>query len=125
MAGSAAAGGTIAVNYLLGLIPLPAVFLPWGGLATAIVGTLVGINIFWGLINLLPVYPLDGGNVTRYALLQADPWNGIRTSLWISVIAGSLVAFAGLFFLRSLFLAFLFGFLAYQSYQSLQGRSFM
>jgi membrane-associated protease RseP (regulator of RpoE activity) len=80
------------------------------------------VNVFWGVINLMPVYPLDGGNVTRYALLKADPWNGIRRSLWISVIAGAILAAVGLILFRSLFMALLFGFLAFQSYQSLQSR---
>ena len=69
----------------------------------------------------MPVNPLDGGTVTRYILIQTDPWNGVRTSLWISVIAGAAVAIAGLVFLRSTYMAILFGLLAFQSYQALQG----
>jgi hypothetical protein len=46
----------------------------------------------------------------------------VRKSLWISVIAGGLVALAGLIFLRSIFMALLFGLLAFQSYQALQRR---
>ena len=83
---------------------------------------LLWVNIFWGLINLVPVFPLDGGNVSRQLLLQADPMNGVRRSLWISVIAGALVAIAGLLLLRSIYMALLFGFLAFQSYQALQSR---
>jgi Zn-dependent protease len=83
---------------------------------------LLSVNIFWGLINLVPVYPLDGGNVARYALLQQDPRDGILKSLWISVIAGGIVAVLGLFAFRSVYMALLFGFLAFQSYQSLQNR---
>jgi Zn-dependent protease len=74
------------------------------------------------LINLAPVYPLDGGSVTRNVLLQADPLDGVRKSLWISVIAGAAIALAGLVFFRSIFMALLFGLLAFQSYQSLQHR---
>jgi len=69
----------------------------------------------------MPVYPLDGGNVTRYILTQTDPLNGLRTSLWVSVIAGAAVAFAGLVFLRSTYMAILFGLLAFQSFQAIQG----
>ena len=74
-----------------------------------------------GVDQSLPVYPLDGGNVSRNLLLQADPVDGVRKSLWISVIAGGLVALAGFFFFRSIYMAVLFGLLAFQSYQSLQG----
>jgi Zn-dependent protease len=83
---------------------------------------LLSVNIFWGLINLVPVFPLDGGNVARYVLLQYDPRGGVRKSLWLSVVAGAIVALLGLIYFRSIYMAFLFGFLAFQSYQSLQGR---
>jgi hypothetical protein len=46
----------------------------------------------------------------------------VRKSLWVSVIGGSLVAIGGLVFFRSVFMALLFGLLAFQSYQALQRR---
>ena len=124
IAGVVLTGGSITVNWLLGFIPLPAIAsVPFGGLVvTLLLATLVSVNVFWGLINLLPVYPLDGGNVARYLLLQYDPFDGVRKSLWLSVIAGGVVALLALLFLRSIYMAFLFGFLAFQSYQSLQSR---
>ena len=45
------------------------------------------VNIFWGLVNLLPVYPLDGGQIARELLELASPADGVRQSLWLSVIA--------------------------------------
>ncbi len=122
LAVSATLGGTIVPNYIFGFIPFPLVMFPTGW---EIVGSffinLLWVNIFWGFINLMPVNPLDGGTVTRYILIQTDPMNGVRTSLWISVIAGAAVAIAGLVFLRSTYMAILFGLLAFQSYQALQG----
>jgi stage IV sporulation protein FB len=117
-------GGTVLTSWLLGFIPVPSMaILPFGGnLLTMFVTALLWVNIFWGFINLMPVHPLDGGNVTRNALLQADPADGVRKSLWISVIAGALIALVAFFFLRSLYMAFLFGFLAFQSYQAVQSR---
>lgn len=122
--GVIASGGSIAVNWLLGFIPLPTLgSIPFGGnFLGALIALLLSVNIFWGLINLVPVYPLDGGNVARYALLQYDPRDGIRKSLWLSVIAGGIVAVLGLFAFGSIYMALLFGFLAFQSYQSLQNR---
>ena len=123
--GASLSGGSIITNWLFGLIPLPvAALLPFGGRVLSLLVTmLLWVNVFWGLINLLPVFPLDGGNVSRYLLLKADPIDGVRKSLWVSVIAGGLVALAGLLVLRSIYMAFLFGLLAFQSYQSLQGRA--
>jgi stage IV sporulation protein FB len=118
------AGGSIITTKLLGFIPLPGLaLLPFGGgILGALVTTLLWVNIFWGLINLMPVYPLDGGNVARYILLQVDPADGVRKSLWVSVITGGLIALVALVLLRSVYMALLFGLLAFQSYQSLQSR---
>jgi membrane-associated protease RseP (regulator of RpoE activity) len=117
-------GGSVITTRLFGFIPLPLnALLPFGGrVVSVMLSMLLWVNVFWGLINLVPVYPLDGGSVTRNVLIQADPMDGVRKSLWISVIAGGLVALAGLIFLRSIFMALLFGLLAFQSYQSLQSR---
>lgn len=118
-------GGSVLTNWLFGVIPLPTLAsVPFGGrVLNLFVLMSLWVNIFWGLINLLPVYPLDGGNVARYLLLKVDPVDGVRKSLWVSVIAGGLVAVTGLLLLRSIFMALLFGLLAFQSYQSLQGRT--
>jgi membrane-associated protease RseP (regulator of RpoE activity) len=117
-------GGSVITTRLFGFIPLPLnALLPFGGrFLSVMLSMLLWVNVFWGLINLVPVYPLDGGSVTRNVLVQADPIDGVRKSLWISVIAGGLVALASLIFLRSIFIALLFGLLAFQSYQSLQSR---
>jgi stage IV sporulation protein FB len=117
-------GGTIITTRLLGFIPLPGLaMLPFGGQILGLFVTLLlWVNIFWGFINLMPVYPLDGGNVARYILLQVDPADGVRKSLWVSVIAGGLIAIVALFLLHSVYMALLFGLLAFQSYQSLQSR---
>lgn len=120
---SALLGGTIIPNFVLGIIPFPIVFLPIGELATTFVMSMLWVNIFWGIVNLMPVNPLDGGAVARNILIQYDPWNGVRTSLWLSVITGALIAIAGFVFLRSTYMAFLFGLLAFQSYQALQAGS--
>jgi len=124
IAGVLLTGGSIITTRLLGFIPLPALaVLPFGGaLVSLFVTALLWVNIFWGFINLMPVFPLDGGSVTRNVLLQADPIDGIRKSLWVSVIAGALIALVAFFSLNSLYMAILFGFLAFQSYQSLHGR---
>ena len=117
-------GGSASVHWLLGFIPVPSAVLPTGGfIGNAIISTLLWVNVFWGLINLIPVYPLDGGQVSRHLLIKVDPWDGFRKSLWVSTIAGAIVAVAGLIFLRSIWIGLLFGLLAFQSYQTLQGRS--
>lgn len=85
----------------------------------ALVQSLLYINIFWGLVNLLPVYPLDGGQISRELCMAQFP-DGVVKSLWISVGVGAAVAFYGLTRMQSIFIALMFGMLAYSSYQTLQ-----
>jgi Zn-dependent protease len=121
LAGVAAAGGSVGVQFLLWIIPYPVAVLPSGGwLGNMILSMVLWVNVFWGLINLVPTQPLDGGNVMRQLLIRADPWNGVRKSLYVSLVAGIVMTVAGLL-LRQIFLAFLFGMLAYQSYMQLRG----
>jgi len=115
-------GGSIVITTLLGFIPMPIAGFPGGNsVINLLIVSLLWVNIFWGLINLVPVHPLDGGNVARHLFIKSNPWDGLRKSLWLSVIAGGVVAVVGLVFLRSIYMAFMFGFLAFQSYQMLQG----
>jgi Zn-dependent protease len=116
-------GGVITWTALFGIIPFPIAQITNGGdIINTLLLTLLWVNIFWGIINLMPVYPLDGGNVARYFLLQSDPLDGVRKSLWLSVITGGVIALAAFFIMRSTYMAFLFALLAFQSYQILQRR---
>ena len=84
------------------------------------IGGLLSFNIFWGLVNLLPVIPLDGGQVARELFEMADHWNGLVRCLWLSVITGVVVAAASWLFLHSVFMALLFASLAASNYMTLQ-----
>ena len=84
-----------------------------------IVDSLLYVNICWGLVNLLPVYPLDGGQISREVCMHMYS-DGVVRSLWLSVFAGGGMAVAGLLFFHQMFIAILFGLLAYSSYMTLQ-----
>ncbi len=77
------------------------------------------INIMWGAINLLPIYPLDGGQVSREVCQLSDPRRGVILSLQISMIAGIAMAIVGLSW-GDLLIVILFGYLAYSSYKTLE-----
>jgi len=81
------------------------------------VDDLLYVNIWWGIINLLPVYPLDGGRVSRQLFLVRNSHTGIFRSLQLSAIIGSLVAAYALWG-RNYYLCFMFGYLAYGSFQA-------
>jgi Zn-dependent protease len=81
---------------------------------------LIFINIFWGLINLLPVYPLDGGQVSRELFLVANPGRGIEWSLQLSIVAAiGIAVYAAFNFNQPIFVVMMFAFLAFASYQTL------
>jgi Zn-dependent protease len=44
------------------------------------------INLFWPIFNLLPIWPLDGGQVVRYSFLYASRSYGVQASLWLSLV---------------------------------------
>jgi len=50
------------------------------------------INFFWPLLNLLPVFPLDGGQVVRDFLSVFVPSRAVRASLTISATVAGAIA---------------------------------
>ncbi len=81
---------------------------------------LLFVNIFWGLVNLLPIIPLDGGQIARELLGLANPRDGLRQALWLSVISAAVAAILAYTKLHDTYLTFLFAYLAYNSYTALQ-----
>lgn len=85
-----------------------------------LVWMLLQINLFWPIINLLPVLPLDGGQIALQVLMQQDPWGGTQRALWLSIIAGGAMAVVALVVMHQMFTAMLFASLAFSSYLTLQ-----
>lgn len=84
---------------------------------------LLFVNIAWGLFNLLPIYPLDGGQLARIVSVLISPREGLRASLILSIVAA--VALALLSWQRShdMWMTILFGYFAYMNFTELQIRS--
>jgi len=91
------AAGPAAGFLLLGLV--------WGGVLLA--GTaergmpemahrayrdLIWINLAWGLLNLLPVWPLDGGQISRDVCSGFWGDQGVRISLGLSTVVAGVLA---------------------------------
>lgn len=129
--------GDLALTYLANLVGIQRFVqestpIPPRPVSFAIVNLLF-FNIIWGLVNLLPVWPLDGGKVSRELCQQYRERDGVRLSLQISLGVSVCVAVLGLVsyvakfsvipFLQldqSLLPTFFFGVFAYMSYQMLQ-----
>lgn len=81
----------------------------------SIVATIQMVNLFWSIINLLPVLPLDGGQLLRIALEGFFGMKGFKASLLIGMAFAVLLSFY--FFLVQAFLVGAFFFLfAFQTF---------
>ncbi len=84
-----------------------------------LVSDLLYINVLWGLLNLLPIYPLDGGQISREIFVKQSPGQGIAKSLKLSIFTASALAIYAAAGLQRTFLAFMCGYLAYLSITAL------
>jgi Zn-dependent protease len=79
------------------------------------------VNIGWALMNLLPVFPLDGGQIAMQLLMLRDSYGGMVRALQLSIGVAIVVALFALVTMRGegWYPALLFGSLAYSNYMSL------
>jgi Zn-dependent protease len=91
------------------------------------------MNLIWNLLNLLPIWPLDGGQITRELCTAVAPSRGVQIALGISFLLAALLAvhflmaaygkplpFLAWFNYGSTFSAVLFGLLAVENLMMLQ-----
>lgn len=83
----------------------------------ALVAFYIFPSVLWALLNLVPVWPLDGGHIMR-SIIQMRGGNQTQ-ALWISVIASALMAAYG-FSNGQQYMGFLFLILGVSNFQSLQ-----
>ncbi|MEO1996918.1 MAG: site-2 protease family protein [Planctomycetaceae bacterium] len=81
--------------------------------------SLLWINLWWGLLNLLPVLPLDGGRISQETCQLLNRRHGFRWALQIAIVTSGAAA---LYFLREqrMFGGLMFGYLCFQNFQQLQ-----
>lgn len=75
------------------------------------------VNLFWTIINLLPVHPLDGGKLLSLFLESFLGWKGVRAALFISLLFSSAVSLF-LFTQQSFLGGSLFFLLAYENWRA-------
>ena len=81
---------------------------------------LIFVTVVWGVFNLLPILPLDGGNVVASALEQATGGGGQRAARLISLVAAAGLAVAGVAFQQP-YMAMVAAFFGFQNWQALAG----
>ncbi len=83
---------------------------PYGGELGFTISTLVWVNVFWGLLNWLPIRPLDGGHLLVSLLQKLAPTRVVVISNVIFLVS-SAAALAVSLLLHLYFVAFLAGWL--------------
>ncbi len=77
-------------------------------------------NLFWSVLNLIPVYPLDGGQISRELFCWISPHKGVSHSLMLSIIASGGVALLSYKFFGLQIMTIFFAILCVQSVQAYQ-----
>lgn len=107
---------------LLNIRPMPP-------LAAEAVWDLIQINLFWAILNLAPIVPLDGGQVSRDFLIWLIPGRGEYFAHGVSFLCAGLLAINALagaaghplipFLPGGIYVGILFGVLAYSSFTAM------
>lgn len=81
---------------------------------------LASANLWWGIFNLFPIAPLDGGHAVRSFLrMFLRDSTAFAISVWIAIVGGALIVVGGLFFFRRgwIFPAVLIAWYVFMNYQ--------
>lgn len=86
----------------------------------AIIPMTVEANILWGIFNLFPVVPLDGGHALLNLLrLATSPRTAVTVTIWISLVVSVGLIVAGLY-LKWFFVAIIAAMLLMQNFERLR-----
>lgn len=116
--------GPAAGLLLGGLVWILARFIPGlhGNLyAMYTINILLYVNIFWSLVNLIPLWPLDGGQLFRLGLLQVfGPGKAERITHITGLVIGVIGGWYAFQVWHSTFVAIMAGYMAYENLKALQ-----
>ncbi|QGJ68501.1 Peptidase [Planctomycetales bacterium 10988] len=85
---------------------------------------LLAVNILWGVLNLFPIFPLDGGQIARELLVMSDPENGPTQAYILSIVTAVAMAVLAAVSWGSFYLMIMFLILAYMSYENLRYQNY-
>lgn len=104
------------VQFMLGvlcLVLLVGVPMPAESLLRKMIQYLTGVSFVWSLLNCLPIFPMDGGQMLAALLGPQRRRLTYLTGMFTAIAIGLL----GYFLLNALLLALFMGFFAYQNWQ--------
>lgn len=77
----------------------------------------INVNLFWTVINLLPVLPMDGGHLLRITLEGIFGFKGVKIALFVSMVLAAVLAL--LFFsISQVLVGALFLMMGFETYRS-------
>lgn len=91
-------------------------------LARVAIFDLLWVNVVWGVVNLLPILPLDGGHVMRSLVHSIKGYADEITPRKISVVTGALLVILALYF-GMWWAAMVAGFITWSNVTALRGPS--
>lgn len=113
----AAAGSAVGVVFGA-VVWLTAVqFGPYGGLTLFVINNLIFVNVFWGLLNWLPIRPLDGGHLLLSLLEKFAPRRGETIARVVFIATAGSGLLYGILFDR-IFIAAIAGWLLFAEFSS-------
>jgi Zn-dependent protease len=124
-------GGIILAAVLLSghSVPLPGLgvevgsgpsFTAGGGRLELFVVWMLYVNFFYGLLNLAPIQPLDGGGIALAIIEKYRRRDAEIVALKLGIATGVTIGIVAAVLWQAWFLAILFGVLAYNNWQALQ-----
>ena len=101
------------------IILAPSISIPEGSLFLQFLRDLIWVSIAWSILNCLPVYPMDGGQMMA-AILGPRKQHYVHM---ISSIVAVIIGITGYLYLGSLLLPIFMALFAWQNWQSYQATS--
>ena len=101
------------------IVLVPSISIPEGSLFLPFLRDLIWVSIAWSILNCLPVYPMDGGQMMA-AILGPNKQHYVHL---ISSIVAVIIGIAGYLYLGSILLPIFMALFAWQNWQSYQASS--
>ena len=111
-----------ALQFVFGVLLIvlaPSISIPEGSLFLPFLRDFIWVSIAWSILNCLPVYPMDGGQMMA-AILGPKKQHNVHL---ISSIVAVIIAVAGYLYLGTILLPIFMALFAWQNWQSYQASS--
>lgn len=111
-----------ALQFVFGVLLIvlaPSISIPEGSLFLPFLRDLIWVSIAWSILNCLPVYPMDGGQMMA-AILGPKKQHNVHL---ISFIVAVIIGIAGYLYLGTILLPIFMALFAWQNWQSYQASS--